>query len=139
MILFLDASALVKRYFREAESDVVERLLRIAPVAVSRLSEIEVVSALARRQREQILSLQQRDAGITRFLDDLSTWIVVELSPQVVTTARGLLLRHSLRAADATQLACCLVFQGRVQQPVGFVSYDEKLKRAAESEGLSDV
>jgi hypothetical protein len=45
---FFDASALVKKYVRETDSARVRRLLGTGGVALSRLSEVEVVSAFAR-------------------------------------------------------------------------------------------
>lgn len=44
---YCDASALVKRYVREKGSLKVRRLLSSGPVATSRLSEVEIASALA--------------------------------------------------------------------------------------------
>jgi len=50
MIFFLDASALAKRYVLEPGSDRIRALFRRrAQIAISRLSEVEVVSALVRR------------------------------------------------------------------------------------------
>jgi hypothetical protein len=46
-MLFVDVSALVKRYGRERHSVKVRRFLTAAPIAISRLSEVEVPSALA--------------------------------------------------------------------------------------------
>ncbi len=52
MIRYFDASALAKRYVKEAGIQAVCRLLDAGNAAVSRLSEVEVASALVRRARE---------------------------------------------------------------------------------------
>lgn len=89
---FFDASALVKRYVREPESVRVRKLLRADAVAVSRLSEVEVVSAFARLARDHALTPAQRDRATAAFVRDLSAWVVVEVTTTVTTTARRLLL-----------------------------------------------
>jgi len=45
---YFDASALAKRYVRETGSQTVRRLLGAGGAATSRLSEVEVASAIAR-------------------------------------------------------------------------------------------
>lgn len=62
---------------------------------------------------------------------------VVELVPAVVTKARGLLLRHPLRAGDAVQLASCIVVQQEIGEPIPFVAFDDRLRSAAAAEGLA--
>jgi predicted nucleic acid-binding protein len=104
-MVFVDASALVKRYVRERHSVKVRRLVAAGPVAVSRLSEVEVPSALARLVRERRLSTPARDRAVAAFVTDLAAWHVVEITTAVTALARTLLHRHELRAGDAIQLA----------------------------------
>lgn len=105
---FFDASALVKRYIVEDETSYVRRLLQANDVAVCRLSEVEVTSALARLARESAISIRERDAAVAAFLVDLRSWVVVEITADVTRVSRRLLLQHSLRAGDAVQLAAAL-------------------------------
>ena len=137
---FFDASALVKRYIRGRESTHVRRLLRSDDVAISRLSEIEVVSAFARLARENGVTHMQRDRAAAAFMADVATWHVVEITPAVAATARRLLLQHSLRSGDALQLASALVLQTGLGTPlVAFVAYDHRLLEAARAEQLVTV
>lgn len=136
MIAYFDSSAIVKRYVRESGSERVMALLEEATPATSRFSSIEIASAFARRCREGRLddSLRRR---MLRDLDaDLETFYLVELVPEVVATARDLLGRSRLRAADALQLASSMVLQRRVQSPVLFVAFDRDLNEAARGEGM---
>ena len=55
---YFDASALVKRYVREPAAVSVRRLLKSDRAATSRLSEVEVASALTRRAREGAFTVQ---------------------------------------------------------------------------------
>lgn len=136
MIVFFDASALVKRYVRELETDRVLALLSGATPVVSRLTEVEIASALARRLREGSLARDAHDSARASLMSDLQRISVLELSSTVVRRARDLVGRHPLRAGDALQLASCLEFRERVGAPVDLVAYDDRLVAAATAEGL---
>jgi predicted nucleic acid-binding protein len=134
---FFDASALVKKYVRESDSARVRRLLRSGDVAVSRLSEVEVISALARLARDEAISQGQRDRAAVAFVSDLMAWHVVELTPEVGATARRLLMQHQLRAGDAVQLSAALVLQIGLEVPLEeFVAYDQRTLGVAAAEQL---
>jgi predicted nucleic acid-binding protein len=135
---FFDASGLVKRYIREQGSTRVRRLLQAGPVGVCRLSEAEVVSALARLARDGAISLAQRDAAVGAFVADLGAWTVVELQPDVTRIARRLLLQYPLRAGAALQLGAALTLQEALGRPLEeFVAFDARLLNAARAEQLT--
>jgi predicted nucleic acid-binding protein len=133
---YFDASALAKRYIRETGSQSVRRLLAAGSAATSRLSEVEVASAIARRAREGALSAEQRDRILAALSDDVRALAVVELTGTIAADARSLLQKHALRAGDSVQLASGLYLQRELRQPVPFVVYDERLAAAARAEGL---
>jgi predicted nucleic acid-binding protein len=135
---FFDASALVKKYVRETDSARVRRLLTSGDVALSRLSEVEVVSAFARLARDEAISVAQRDRAAAAFVSDLLAWHVIELTPEVMATARRLLLQHHLRAGDAVQLSAALVLQvGLGEALEEFVAYDHRILGVAVAEQLA--
>lgn len=136
---YFDASALVKRYVREPGAVSVRRLLKAAPAAASRLSEVEVASALVRRAREGAFSIEERDRALASLSDDFASLIIVEFTPEITVDARALLVRHRLRAGDAVQLASCLYLQREMSQPLPFVAFDDRLADAARHEGLTVV
>jgi predicted nucleic acid-binding protein len=135
---FFDASALVKKYVRETDSARVRRLLRSGEVALSRLSEVEVVSAFARLARDEAISVAQRNRAAAAFVSDLMAWHVIELTPDVMATARRLLMQHQLRAGDAVQLSAALVLQiGLGEALEEFVAYDHRILDVADAEQLA--
>jgi predicted nucleic acid-binding protein len=136
---YFDASALVKRYVREAGSRMVRRLLASGIVATSRLSEVEVTFGIVRRAREGAFTAARRDRALAGFQRDMPALAVVEVIPEVTADARTLLLRHPLRAADAIQLASCLYLQRQLNQSVPFVAFDQRLLDAARTEGVAIV
>lgn len=139
MIRYFDASALVKRYVEEPDGEAVRSLLEApagAVPATSRLSEVEIASALVRRWREGDLSESERDRTLAALKDDFTALTVVELVPEVTALARRLLLAHPLRAADAIQLASSAFLQKKVGRPIEFLAFDQRLNAAAAKEGL---
>jgi predicted nucleic acid-binding protein len=133
---YFDASALVKRYVRETGSAKVRRLIASDTPATSRLSEIEVASALERLAREGEIARAERDRALAALDTDLRSIVVVELTDEVCATARRLLQQRSLRAGDAIQPASCLYLQEELAEPVPMVVFDDRLLAAARLEGL---
>lgn len=70
-LVYLDTSALAKRYVQEVGSEWVVRLCQREPAAISLIAIPELASALARRTREGALSAQERDTLFQAFLRDL--------------------------------------------------------------------
>jgi len=134
---YVDASALVKRYVREQGSTKVRRLISSAVPATSRLSEVEVASALERRAREGAFSVAERDRALAALEEDFAAILVVELTSDITARARTLLERHSLRAGDAIQLASCLYLRDQLGEEVPLLAFDARLTEAARREGVS--
>lgn len=139
MIGYFDASALVKRYVEESESATVRRLLGECLVSTSRLSEVEIASALVRRARDGSISQSERDRALSALSEDMRSLYVVELFPEILRAARGLLLRHELRASDAVQLACATHLRETAVEGLLFVAFDDKLNEGAAGEGLKTL
>lgn len=134
---FFDASALVKRYVREPHTAAVRRWLNLGRTAVSRLSEVEVASALARLARDGAISTSQHDRAVAALVKDRAAWHIVELTSEVAALSRTLLARYPLRSGDAIQLASALRLQQISLVPLkAFVAYDVKLNAAAMAEGF---
>jgi uncharacterized protein len=134
---YFDASALVKRYVREEGTTKVRRLLASDVPVTSRLSAVEIPSALARRGREGAFSPEDRDRAVAALEADLASMLVVELTKDIVMRAQALIRRHPLRAGDAVQLASCLYIQDELGEKTTFIGFDDRLADAALSEGLA--
>lgn len=134
---YFDASALVKRYVRERGTAKVRRLLTSDVPVTSRLSAVEIASALARRAREGAFSEAARDRAVAAVNADLASILVVELTAAIVARAQALVRRHELRAGDAIQLASCLYIQEALGEETSFVAFDDRLANAARLEGLA--
>lgn len=135
--LYLDASALVKLYLPETESDDLNRLLMgRRDVVVSDLAVTEIVSSLCRRRREGSLTtavvarlhralLGHIEAGVYRRF---------ELLPATHREAERLLVALSavpLRPADALHLALAVGAEA-----ASLLTWDRRLGAAARAIGM---
>ena len=132
MRVFLDSSALVKRYYEEPGSDQVQELMDSAThLIASALCVLEVTSALSRRRR--LGQIDQRELDWTRetLFEDLSRMDVIPIADSILDEALGMIDRRSVTTLDSIQLATAL--RG---SPDLFVCSDRSLLQAARSEGL---
>jgi predicted nucleic acid-binding protein len=144
-VYYLDSSALVKRYVTETGSPWLRAELYASarnPVVIARITWVEVLTALARRQREGTLARQDLLEVVRQLRHHLDTqYQVVELDGPLTERAGELVMRHPLRAYDAVQLAAAMQVYEDLARAQGlvlvFLSADDRLLSAAQTEGLS--
>lgn len=134
---FWDASAIVPLIVNESATPAVEALFREdSGQVVWCLTEIEVHSALARRDRDGSL---EGATGVTarKSLEELArSWEEVVVLDTVRSRAIRLLRAHPLRATDALQLAAALVVCDEKPEGLPFICLDDRLNDAARKEGF---
>ena len=127
MSIFLDSSALAKRYLDEPGSDKVEALCsQGGQIVVSIICLPEIVSALNRRKRDRLISFQQYELIKQRLLAEFEDFLSYPLTPQVIASTIEYLEKYSLRAMDALHLACAVDVACAI-----FVSADARQLEAA--------
>jgi hypothetical protein len=130
--VFLDSSALAKRYVQERGSDRVEEILSSASsLGVSVICISEVVSALCRRRREGKLSQQQYLRAKQALFEDIEDASIVNVTDDVVARAVELLERWPVRSSDSLHVASAAEWSAEL-----FVSADERQCAAARAYGL---
>ena len=76
-MIYLDTSALMKRYVPEANSDAFDQyFVGLAPATISRLTLVELRSALARKRREGAIAPDRELAAITEIRIDLQDGVL---------------------------------------------------------------
>ena len=137
MILYLDTSALVKLYVREAGSAAVRRETSAAEaVATSAVAYAEARAAFARLARERPASRKQHRRRVLQLDRDWSHYIVVELTPAVTRSSGEIAEQHALRGFDAIHLASALWLQSAWSGDLAFMTYDRRQAAAAADTGL---
>ena len=136
-MIFFDASAAAKRYFREIGSDRVAELWQ-GPEFFSSLTILhcELTSALNRKLRERALSRSTYRALKAQIEEDLRKLRALPVDADLIQVSLRLLDSHFLKTLDALYLAGALSLQDAVNEQVLFVSADRQLLRAAQTEGL---
>jgi predicted nucleic acid-binding protein len=136
-VRFWDTSALVPLVFPERETPRVERWLREDPgVVVWALTRVELLSALARRRREDPAAASRLHAARREVIAAWDRWSEVTEIDTVRRHAERLVETHPLRAADALQVGAALVVAADRPESLHFVTLDRTQALAAEREGL---
>lgn len=124
-MLYLDASALVKRYVEEDGSDEVLRAMDGATSwSMCRVGFVETVRAVA---------LAGGREAIARIEDDWLAFDVVEVDRALAEHAAELATTTELRSLDAIHLAAALVLPVK---ELTVATWDVRLHRAAGKRGL---
>jgi len=134
-VRYWEASALVSLCIAEAATESTRALVTQGIVTWS-VSAVEVASAIERRARERHLSEAGRAAARAALEELRAAWTEISMVGSVRDRALRLVATHSLRAADAMQLAAALVAVS--DRPAGhdFVCTDARLRLAASREGF---
>lgn len=143
-ILFLDTSALVKRYVGETGSTWIANLCDVTAnnlIYIAELTPVEITAAVTRRAKGCSLSVSNALNALNEFEDDLANeYHVLEINSALLKVARRFARLHGLRGYDAVQLAVAVNFSQRQiisgLSVVIFVSSDDELLVAAKAEGL---
>lgn len=134
---FWDTSGLVPLVVAEAPTRRAERWLREDPsVIVWMFTRVELLSALARRRREEPRAGRRLLAARREILAAWEQWSEVNAVERVRRHAERLVESHSIRAADALQIGAALVAAEEHPGSLEFVTFDERQAAAAEREGF---
>lgn len=77
-MVYLDTSALIKRYIPEANSDTFDAYFAAqAPASISRLGLVEIRCALARKRRNKQISQEREKAAMDEIRTDIQDGVLV--------------------------------------------------------------
>ena len=134
---FWDSSALLPLVVAEEATPRVLALLDQAEEVVAwTLAPVELFSALARLQREGELSPESFEQSRRSWEEMISGLTLVRDVEAVKLRAIRVLGIHSLKTADALQLASALVACSDLTKNAVFVTLDQRLAGAARREGV---
>jgi predicted nucleic acid-binding protein len=140
MILYLDTSALVKKYFEEKHSAAVISAWKSSlAIAVSAVAYAELLAAVYRKASEARLNKELVKGVVSGFQEDWSSFIIVEVDNRLNETIHKAIVRHALRGFDAIHLASALAIASAVPDEFLFACYDERLSQAAKAESLKTL
>lgn len=137
MILYLDSSALVKRYVQEVGSDHVARLLAKAElVATSVIARAEIGAAVAKAVRLRVIAEAEGLALMKQFSSEWPSLIRLQANEALMAHAAELAWSLALRGYGAVHLASALAWADMLSALVVVGTYDRALWSAAGEVGL---
>lgn len=129
-MLFLDTSALVKRYVEEPGTDLVlERMAADTTWVVSSLARTEAEITLCRLG----FAPDEPDGPRSRLAEDWERCLLVPVDPAGLARAAEIGCEHGMRTLDALHLAAA----DRLPRPVEFLTFDQRQATAARSLGMT--
>lgn len=135
---FWDASALIPLLVEEPGRErMLARLEEDAEVLSWWGTPVEIGSAMARREREKLLTSDEVSSTLAALRALAESWHEIVPSDSVRRTAQRLLRSHPLRAADSLQLAAALIAADHDPASLEIVCLDERLTLAARREGFT--
>lgn len=112
MKVFIDSSALVKRYIEEPGSDRVGELIgKAKEVAVCIVCVTEVLSACNRLVREKKINSEQYEWIKKEFLLDMGECIMIDITNEVIIRSIQCLEKGALRSLDALHVASAIEYK----------------------------
>ena len=137
MILYLDASALVKKYVAElGTAEVNDAIASTNSIGTSPYCA-EVASALAKAVRLGLITPGDGTVAAERFRAEWPHIFRIAATETIVAHADELVWMYGLRGYDAVQLASGLFWQQSMLEVVSFATFDRQLWGAAQAAGLT--
>lgn len=135
MLVFFDSSAFVKRYVREAGTDLVLLWCEQATeLCLSGIALPEIISAFCRLLRENRIAPEQYRHLKSMLMADVSDAAICDLTPEVIRHSLVVLEKNVLRGMDAIHLGSALALKADI-----FVSADARQCAAAAQAGLNVI
>jgi predicted nucleic acid-binding protein len=137
MILYLDTSALVKRYFDEPfTAEIADLWQQAADIVTSSVAYAETMSAIHRKMREG-LDPGTAKSLISLFRADWNNLIRVAVTDQLNAFIDNNLQHQPLRGFDAIHLASAMMIRMHLFEGFLFACFDIRLAEAARSAGIA--
>jgi predicted nucleic acid-binding protein len=129
--LYVDSSALLKRYVDEHDSEAAIELMATDPVLLtSRITEVEV-----RRNLSRLLDAATLDSARRQFAVDLDAFALMSIDAVICSDAARIAEQTLCRSLDALHVASAL----RAGASTVVLTFDIRQARTARAMGLSVV
>ena len=140
MILYLDTSALIKKYFSETGSDeVISKWQEATGIVTSSVAYAEALASIYRKQRGAKLGKNRLGNILDAFRRDWNSFIRVEVTDDLNEWIDRIVSRYQLRGFDAIHLSSALIVHDTLPEKFLFSCYDKRLLRAAQMAGLETL
>lgn len=142
MKVYLDTSAFGKLFYKERDTDALEKFLMNidANISISELAVTEAISAFYKKYRTKELDIDTLKDILFDIENSISEIEVLKIDYLVFYEANNLLKKyagnHNLRTLDALQLSCFKIYSEKEDL---FISFDIKLNEIVVLESMNLV
>ena len=137
MNLYLDTSALAKRYVEEPGSeDVLDWMDLADTIGTGSVTRAEVAAAITRATCMNHLTVEVTVKALSKFRQEWVDFHRIPINEELIARADFLACQHDLRGYDAVHLAAALIWQEALMLPVTLATYDQELADAGKKSGL---
>ena len=137
MILYLDTSALVKRYFKEPYSDeVIAKWQEATEIVTSSVAYAETLAAVHRKKRESALKEDLVNKIAADLRADWNSFIRIQVNDELNKYFDKAINGYPLRGFDAIHLASAMIMNETFPDNLLFACLDQALTQAAIKEGI---
>jgi uncharacterized protein len=135
--LYLDTSALIKRYIDEMGSPDVRAWIRSSDdKATTLITRAEISAAINRLLRMRQLSQEDYGNVLEEFRSEWQDFHRLPITEMLVARADNLACEHNLRGYDSVHLAAALIWQELLGLPVTLATFDGELAEAARASSM---
>lgn len=135
MRVYLDASALVKKYCPEIGSVFIKKIFSMKTIerVTSEWSLLEIVAAIDKKVLKRQITLDERDEALTIFLSDIQLFRItfVKFTSEFLRPTSTLIVKHHISAADGLHLFSAIASISPV-----LLAADKALIKAAKDEDI---
>src|SRR5689334_5156284 len=136
-MLYLDTSALVKKYIEEAWSSEIRKCIsQHESIATSTIARVESAATFARAVRRGSLTEPAARAGHEQFVREWKSYLRIRVTESLVARADDIAWTFRLRGYDALHLAAALEWHDRIGEGITVATFGQDLWRAAGEAGL---
>jgi predicted nucleic acid-binding protein len=140
MILYLDTSALVKRYFRETHTGtVIKKWRQASEIVTSSVAYAEALAAFCRKQRESEFNNTLMNLVVKDLRADWASFIRIQVNDELNAHVDEALRTYPLRGFNAIHLASAMIIYAKFQKELLFICFDKQLNAAAKNEGMQTL
>ena len=146
-MLYIDSSALLKRYRREKGTEFVLKLVKDAEEGKVKLISsmwmvLECTAAVQSWLSRGWIDKQERDKLLSKLHNDLNLWsemgylILEDIHRILIIEATALITKHSIDPGNAIHLATAIRWKNQIK---AIITSDKHLKTAAEKEKIKVI
>lgn len=138
MIIYIDSSVLVKKYFNEKGSEIILKLWNENNhFAISQVGFSEILGTINKKQKVDRFSDKIKDKLIGNFLEDWDQMIKVNVDNSLKSELLHIHSKYLLRGFDAIHLVSANIIFKELEEDSLFLCADDNLAMAAKKDGLN--